>query len=485
MCVSMSTRVRSLATSLASGAAELSLVVLLRGLGTRAVITFAVVQLLGAAITFTLNKRWVFDAAETGSIAAELSRSAPVLAGAFALNTALPSVGTSVIRMPAVIAYLVSQTLVYLLWSFPLNRRWVFRVTKSWPAPGRCDRHHGDMAVPTLYPRSHYVHEVRPALPDRVFAPARGRLLRVPLHLAMAVLGIVAIARGWLPWPLVPLASLAIGINFACLTFVAHEALHGGITRARWLQHAAGWLGFLPFLVSPRLWTAWHNRDHHAHAQMPDDPDGYPTLDRYLARMSTRFSVDRFALGGRRWRGVLSLVLGFTVQSADQLFTSRALKPRERRRAYAESAAMLAVWVGLALAIGLVPFVFAYVLPLLVANACVMVFIVTNHSLSPRVEIDDPLVSSLSVTTSRLVDWLTLGFGYHVEHHLFPAMSTRHAPAVRDQLVARWPERYHSMPLTAALSLLHRTGRVYKHETTLFDPATAREYPTLVPRLTA
>ena len=478
----MSTRVRSIATSLASGAAELSLVALLRGLGTRAVITFSVVQILGATITFTLNKLWVFDAAETGSVAAELSRSAPVFAGAFVLNTALPSFGTGFARMPAVIAYLASQTLVYLAWSFPLNRRWVFRVTKSWRANPQGKTHPERMAAPTLYPRSHYAHEVRPALPAATFAPARGRLLRIPLHVAMAVVAIVAIARGWLPWPLVPLASLTIGINFACLTFVAHEALHGGITRSRWLQRIAGWIGFLPFLVSPQLWIAWHNRDHHAHAQMPGDPDGYPTLERYLGRMSTRFSVDRFALGGRRWRGVLSLLLGFSVQSADQLFTSSALRPHERRRAYAESAAMLAMWAALAIVIGLVPFVFAYIVPLLVANVCVMVFIVTNHSLCPRVDIDDPLVSSLSVTTPRVIDWLTLGFGYHVEHHLFPAMSTRHAPAVRDELLARWPERYQSMPLTAALSRLHHTGRVYKHQTTLFDPATAREYATLVPR---
>lgn len=338
------------------------------------------------------------------------------------------------------------------------------------------------MAGPTLYPRSQYVRELRAALPAAVFAPARGRLLRVPLHVAIAIAAITAIARGWLPWPLVPVASLAIGVNFACLTFVAHEALHGGITRSRWLQRIVGWIGFVPFLVSPQLWIAWHNRDHHACAQMADDPDSYATLERYLSRASTRFSVDRFSLGGKRWRGVLSLVLGFSVQSADQLFSSRALTPRERRRAVAHAAAMLAGWLALAFVIGLVPFVFAYVIPLLVANVCVMAFIVTNHSLNARVELDDPLVSSLSVTTPRAIDWLTLGFGYHVEHHLFPAMSTRHAPDVRAELVARWPERYQSMPLTTALLRLHRTARVYKHLTTLFDPTTSREYPALVPR---
>ncbi|HEY3807595.1 MAG TPA: fatty acid desaturase [Kofleriaceae bacterium] len=329
------------------------------------------------------------------------------------------------------------------------------------------------------------MHELRPVLPAAVFAPARWRLLRAPLHVAVAIITIVAIAHAWLPWPLVPIASLVIGVNFACLTFLAHETLHGGVTRMRWLQVVVGCLGFMPFAVSPRLWTAWHNRDHHAHAQMPEDPDGYPTLDRYLARATTRFSVDQFSIAGRRWRGILCLVLGFTVQSAGQLFTSPALSARERRRAMAESVAMLTMWAALALAIGLVPFVFAYVVPLLVANACVMAFIVTNHSLSPRVELDDPLISSLTVTTPRALDWLTLGFGFHVEHHLFPAMSTRHARTVRAELLARWPDRYQSMPLSEALLRLHRTARVYKHETTLFDPRTAREYPTLLPRTAA
>jgi len=315
-----------------------------------------------------------------------------------------------------------------------------------------------------------------------VFAPARSRLLRVPLHAALVIAAIAAIARGWLPWPIVPVASLVIGTSFACLTFVAHEALHGGVTRTRWLQRVVGWIGFLPFVVSPRLWSAWHNRDHHAHAQMSNDPDVYPTLERYFARASTRFSVDRFSLAGGRWRGALSLLLGFTVQSVDQLFTSSALTRRERGRAFIESAVMVAIWAGLALSIGLVPFVFAYIVPLLVANACVMAFIITNHSLSPRVDIDDPLVSSLSVTTSRAIDWLTLGFGYHVEHHLFPAMSTRHAPAVRDAVRARWPERYQSMPLSRALLQLHRTARVYKDGVTLVDPLTGREYATLMLR---
>ena len=126
-----STRGKSIATSLAGGAAELLMIALLRSLGAPAMVTFAAVQVVGIAITFTLNKLWVFGAAGSGAVSAELSRAAPVVAGAFVFNTVLPSIGTGVAALPATVAYLASQALVYAAWSFPLNRRWVFRVTRS------------------------------------------------------------------------------------------------------------------------------------------------------------------------------------------------------------------------------------------------------------------------------------------------------------------------------------------------------------------
>lgn len=333
-----------------------------------------------------------------------------------------------------------------------------------------------------LLPRATYVRALRPELPARVFERARSRLAFVPAHLAIIATATLAIACGWVPWLLVPVLSLVIGASFAGLTFVAHEALHGGIIRDKRWQYVIGWLGFLPFVVSPRLWIAWHNSDHHARANLPDDPDAYPTLDQYRAQSRARFATDMFSLGGGRWRGASSLVLGFTVQSAAQLLFARRLgylTAQQQRRAVAETLLGLAVWSGVAALVGFIPFLFVFVVPLLVANVCVMAFILTNHSLSPRVAINDPLVSGLTVTTPRIIEWLTLGFGFHVEHHVLPAMSSRHAPAVRRLLMMRWPERYRSMSLFEALGRLHRSARVYKTETTLCDPRTGDEYATL------
>ena len=108
-----------------------------------------------------------------------------------------------------------------------------------------------------------------------------------------------------------------------------------------------------------------------------------------------------------------------------------------------------------------------------------MGFILTNHSLSPLTGVNDPLANSLTVTAPRWIEWLTLGFGFHVEHHLFPAMSSRHAREVRQILQNRWPNEYQSMPLVRAMIALHKHPRVYKNSTTLVDPKSGHEWPAL------
>ena len=335
-----------------------------------------------------------------------------------------------------------------------------------------------------LIERAEYVRTVRPELPASAFAPATSRLALIPIVLGIVVMATLAVALHWVPWFVVPVLAVVIGVGFACLTFIGHETVHGAIVRGRAARLLVGWIGFLPFVVSPRLWAGWHDRVHHANANLPDDPDMYPTLAEYKASRAIRFVVNAFSMGVGRWRGVLSLVLGFTVQSAHQLAMSRQrgfLTETGFRLAVGETLLGIAVWTTVAILVGPLAFLFVFVIPLLIANAIVMSFILTNHSLSPRVEINDPLVSGLSVTAPRWIERLTLSFGYHVEHHMFPAMSSRHAREVRTLLRKHWPERYQSMPLLSALHQLHHTARVYKDAVTLVDPRTGREYPTLLP----
>ena len=94
-------------------------------------------------------------------------------------------------------------------------------------------------------------------------------------------------------------------------------------------------------------------------------------------------------------------------------------------------------------------------------------------------EVNDPLENSLSVSVPRWFSIYSLQFGLHVEHHMFPVISGRHAPVVRDLIRARWGDRYRSMSLGSALRRMFITGRVYKDRTTLCDPLTGAEAPTV------
>lgn len=332
---------------------------------------------------------------------------------------------------------------------------------------------------------SSYAAALRPALGSQVFRPAPLRLLWLPVHYAVIVLGTVVIAHGWLPLPLELLLSLLIGSSFAGLTFVGHEALHGAIVRSRGLRRLVGRLGFLPFVVTPRLWEAWHNRVHHGNTNRPGvDPDTYPTLAEYQGSAALRRVTDWLAPGRGRVTGAVSLLIGFSVQSMHMLLVARRrgfLSPAEHRLALLEAGVVWALVGALAFALGPSAFALAFALPLLVGNVIIMSFILTNHNLNPHTRVNDPLVNSLSVTGPRFIEWLTLGFGFHVEHHLFPAVSGRHGRELAGAIRRAWPERYQSLPYFRALLLLHRSPRVYQTDTLLFDPASGAVWPTLMP----
>jgi fatty acid desaturase len=315
------------------------------------------------------------------------------------------------------------------------------------------------------------------------------RLAWLALHVAIITVGTIALWRGWGGWWAAAPIALVIGHSFAGCAFVGHETMHGAVVRSRGWRTLIGWICFLPFTMSPRLWVAWHNKTHHGNTMSEErDPDAYPTLAVYRTSRAARFA-DFVSLGVRRWWGVLTLLVGFTGQSSQMLWrwskTTDSLTPEERRLAVLETLAGFAFWIALAVAIGPLKFIFAFGIPLIVANVVVVSYILTNHSLSPLTDVNDPLVNSLTVTVPRFVERLHLNFGLHVEHHLFPSMSSAYAPLVRAELLARWPERYQSMSLWRALGRLARTPRIYGSPTRLHDPRTGIEAATLQPGVPA
>lgn len=90
-------------------------------------VAYAAVQFVATVITFTINKYWAFDAGQTGSLHGQGLRAVVVFGGSLALNTGIPSFFSYVLHVTPVVAFAISQVLVYLGWNYPLNRLWVFK----------------------------------------------------------------------------------------------------------------------------------------------------------------------------------------------------------------------------------------------------------------------------------------------------------------------------------------------------------------------
>lgn len=333
---------------------------------------------------------------------------------------------------------------------------------------------------PTLQPLGEYTRTLKRVLPRHIFQPEPWRILWLLPLVAGAMAGIVAVARFDLHWGIDLALAVVIGQAFASLGLFGHEVLHGSVVRTPWLRNLAGQICLWPFAIGPRLWRRWHNVEHHGHTQEHgEDPDAMHTLEEFHARPALQY-VYRIAPPVRAVLTLLSLSVWFSLHSVQMLRRFLPEMPRrERPVVVAQFLLPVATWVALGAWIGFRDWVFAYLVPLLVANFTVMSYIVTNHLLSPLTPVNDPLANSLSVTVPRWVDVLHFNFSHHTEHHVFPGLSSKYAPLVKRWCKTLWPERYHEMPHWRALWLVCTTPRVYERPTALIDPVRQQAYPVL------
>jgi fatty acid desaturase len=321
---------------------------------------------------------------------------------------------------------------------------------------------------------------VRAELPKEAFALHPWRvLLGIPLVMGIAG-GSIALATVPVPWYVALAGSLGIGSLYASLFFFGHEVGHGAVIRSRRLRTAVLYVTCLVYGLSPHLWLIWHNHAHHSHTNMPEhDPDTFGTLEEFQQR---RFSqvLARFAPGSGHWLSGFYLPLFFTLHSHGVLWVNsfrQPFRPLNRRRAALDSAAMILFWIGVSVWAGPRGTLFVVVIPMVVVNAVMMSYVVTNHMLRSLADGPDSLTTTMSVTTFKPIDLLFFNFSHHVEHHLFPSMSPRYYPLVRRSLYRHAPERYLAPSHWRAMLLVFRTPRLYANAGTLVQPATGRRVP--------
>jgi fatty acid desaturase len=331
----------------------------------------------------------------------------------------------------------------------------------------------------------HYAREVRPHLPAAIFLPVPSRLLWLPLHLGVVIAMAAYVVGGEAPWYLKLAAALIAGHSWACLSFLAHETLHHAVVRNRLVERVIGYIGLGPYCLSPTLWVAWHNQEHHGNTgHREDDPDAYWSLAEWQNSAVDR-EMTKASPGSGYKRSVLFLLVTFSLHSLVVLLSHSHRHDYyariSRRVVYAEAGGMLAFWLAVLLLVGPWNFLFVYVVPVFVANAITMSYIATNHHLNSLTSINDSLANTLSVRSWGWLETLHFHFGYHVEHHIFPTVSGRHTPLVRQQLVRLYGERYLSLPHLQALRLIYSRPKIHKTHDTLIDPQTERIFHTLAP----
>ncbi|NGP44660.1 acyl-CoA desaturase [Bacillaceae bacterium SIJ1] len=332
----------------------------------------------------------------------------------------------------------------------------------------------------TLHKPGWYARHIAPHLPKKAFKPVPQRLWGGAAYLVITLA--IAFLMGWfdLHITLNLLGAALLGACFAGLGFLGHEILHGAIVKKRWLRNFLGAVAFWPLSTGPKLWRMWHNRGHHVHTQHDDeDPDSWLSYDQVHKRRLTRL-LYRIPFPIRAVIAFASLAITFSFHSTKMFIKYiKSFKREEQKSVWMQFILPWAAWIGLLFALGFEKWLYIYLIPLLIANFIVMAYISTNHRLNPLGDVNDPLVNSLSVNVPKWVDVIHFNFSHHTEHHLFPGMSAKYYPIIKQHLKEKWPDRYNEMPLGEALLALYQTPRVYFKQTELIDPNRQHVYGSL------
>jgi len=315
--------------------------------------------------------------------------------------------------------------------------------------------------------------ELAPLLPPGFFERAPGRLgyLAVAAAALAAHLRVAALWRaGVLPaWAWAASGALA-ALCFPFFLFTLHELGHGAVVRSPRLRRACMAAAGFPLLFQPAFWTEVHTH-HHAHANTDDDTDRLRFFDR--DEPGGRFLDYRLAnpLSLPSAVFAIQIAYGFCLVG---FLTGRLGYALSRRRTALAFAAHLAALAGALWLAGPAAALYGY-LPVLVAGSALHnMYIVTNHLTRPLTDELDALGTGLSV---HLLGASHMGFGRHVEHHLFPRVPHRNLRAVTALLRERHPGRFQELPLPRALARLFTLPGYYRSRRVLTDRRGRLEVP--------
>lgn len=242
-------------------------------------------------------------------------------------------------------------------------------------------------------------------------------LLRLAAHVgAILALG-AAIAAGVPFWPLL---ILPLGVLIVFLFTTLHETIHGTAFRTPWLNRAVALVsGFL--VLVPPVWFRYFHFAHHRHTH---DPDHDPELMSPKPESWGAYLV--YASGWRYWTGMAKTILGNARGSLDEPY----VPPKARDKVVAEARGFVlayALLLALSLAAGSALLFWVWVLPALVGQPFLRLYLLAEHGRCPHVA--NMLENTRTTFTTRLVRLIAWNMPYHAEHHAYPAVPFHKLPA--------------------------------------------------------
>jgi fatty acid desaturase len=354
-----------------------------------------------------------------------------------------------------------------------------------------------------LISKSEYRSVLREHIAVEDFQPDKNELLRYSLFMSIYIVGVYSIVNLPLVLPFKMLISIVMGISLASLTFFLHDLMHGAVLKSRRATYLIGLSIGVLNLFAPLFWQRVHNF-HHAKTGGIDDPDRL-----YIWTEKPKNAFERFIYklrvsnsASNKIASVAGMSFGFFWYFSTMLYAmmqkpesykadsqyqgiNQLFKPKEKLFIFGELLFILSFQVFMFSVVAqgnLITYVLTSFLPILIAHFTSMLYIHTNHFLSPlTMEIDDPLINSLSLKNSKVVDAVFSNFSHHVEHHLFPAMSSSHYPKIRKLLLEIYPGRFQLMPMYDAVKQLCSTPRIYADPTTLVTYDKDEKFSCLMP----
>ena len=341
----------------------------------------------------------------------------------------------------------------------------------------------------TLIPHSVYAKKLRPLLPSEAFKPDSSKLVILFINMGILLLG-WGIAARLDHWPVyllglyLPLA-LIMGNSVIALSFISHDFMHGSVQKKSRLTDIISFLGFAMLFMPPTQWKSLHNIVHHSQTNYLEDPDR-----NYLYHQPNSWGkwIHNFfapAIDNPSWLLIVGLPASwlfhqFCHLSSSLLFNNKivdyvpatfTVSQKDRLKIALELFAVLCLHFSILfyLEFHALKIVLGYLLPLAIGHTVAMFYIYTNHLICRMTSVNDPLINSLSIRVSKIVDLLHFNFSYHTEHHIFPSLNSDYYPLVQELIQIHYPGRMNLLDAGEAWQLLMQTPRHYKDEVTLTD----------------